>query len=322
MLERSEVLMDRLCENRVVVITGAGRGIGREYALEFARLGAKVVVNDLGAQPDGSGNGSLSPASQVAQEIKDIGGEAVVSGDDVADFAGAKSMIDSAITHFGHVDVLVNNAGILRDRTIANMDIEEWDAVVRVHLRGTFGPTRWAAAHWRERAKAEGNVQGRLINTASSSGLYANPGQANYAAAKAGIVAFTLVASQELARYGVTANAVYPTALSRLTEETFRKAGFLDDEPAPGRFNPLDPGNIAPVVAWLGSTRSAEITGRVFGVRGGRIVIAEGWKAGPTVEHQGRWDANDLDAVIPALVADARPNTGINGLVSIPESAA
>jgi NAD(P)-dependent dehydrogenase (short-subunit alcohol dehydrogenase family) len=309
---------DRLCEDRVVVITGAGRGIGREYAMEFARHGAKVVVNDLGAAGDGTGEGSLSPAAQVVDEITALGGTAVANGDDIADFDGARSLIDQAVGTYGRVDVLVNNAGILRDRTIANMDIEEWDSVIRVHLRGTFAPTRWAAAHWRDRSKSGEETNARLINTASSSGLYSNAGQANYAAAKAGIASFTIVASRELERYGVTANAIYPTAISRLTEDVFRKAGYLDDDADDTAWNPLDPSNVAPVVAWLGSTESDGITGRVFGVRGGRIVVAEGWAAGPTIEQEERWDATRLGEVIPTLVAKARPNAGTNGLVPAP----
>jgi NAD(P)-dependent dehydrogenase (short-subunit alcohol dehydrogenase family) len=304
----------RLCEDRVVVITGAGRGIGREYALEFARHGAKVVVNDLGSAGDGTGEASLTPAAQTASDVVALGGEALVNGADIADFEGARSVIDAAIEHFGRVDVLVNNAGILRDRTIVNMDIDEWDSVIRVHLRGTFAMTRWAAAHWRARSKEEGDVAGRLINTSSSSGLYANPGQANYAAAKAGIASFTIVASRELARYGVTANAIYPTALSRLTESVFSKSRVAVER-EPEAFDPLSPENVAPVVVWLGSTESSGITGRVFGVRGGRIVVANGWSAGPTVEQNCRWDARHLGAVIPDLVAQAQPNAGTNGLV-------
>jgi NAD(P)-dependent dehydrogenase (short-subunit alcohol dehydrogenase family) len=286
--------------------------------LEFARQGAKVVVNDLGGAGDGTGTGSLSPAARVVEEVKELGGAAIANGADIADFDGARSLIDDAIQAFGRVDVLVNNAGILRDRTIANMSIEDWDAVVRVHLRGTFAPTRWAAAHWRDRAKGGEELQARLINTASSSGLYSNAGQANYAAAKAGIASFTIVASRELERYGVTANAIYPTAVSRLTEDVFRKAGYLDDDAHPNDWNPLGPENVAPVVAWLGSAESAGITGRVFGVRGGRIVVAEGWAAGPTIEQAGRWEASKLGDVIPGLVAKARPNAGTDGLVPAP----
>jgi NAD(P)-dependent dehydrogenase (short-subunit alcohol dehydrogenase family) len=251
----------------------------------------------------------------VVQEIRGLGGNAVADDHDVADFDGAKAMIDRAIAEYGQLDVLVNNAGILRDRTIANMSIEEWDAVIRVHLRGTFAPTRWAAAHWRERAKASGQpVGGRLINTSSSSGIYSNPGQANYAAAKAGIASMTIVASRELARYGVTANAVYPTALSRLTEDVLRSRSRLsEDSEDADPFDSLDPANFAPVVVWLGSERSADITGRVFGLRGGRIVVAETWVAGPTVEEDRRFEYGELDSIIGDLVAKAAPNSGIYG---------
>ncbi len=307
----------RLCEDRVVVITGAGRGVGRGYALEFARRGAKVIVNDLGAGGDGQGETSLDPAQQVVQEIIDAGGEAIADGHDVADFDGAREMINLAVDRYGRLDVLVNNAGILRDRTIVNMGIEEWDSVIRVHLRGTFAPTHWAATHWRERAKAGEPVDGRLINTTSSSGLYSNPGQANYAAAKAGIASLTIVASRELERYGVTANAVYPTALSRLTEDVFRKAGRLKEHAENG-FYDLDPENVAPLVAWLGSKESHDVNGRIFGVRGGKIVVASGWRAGPTIESGSRWDAASLGDVVRPLIAQAPANAGTNGLVPNP----
>lgn len=291
-----------ICDGRVVAITGAGRGLGREYALEFARQGARVVVNDLGGSSEGGG-ASTGPAQEVVEEIKALGGEAVANTDDISDFDGAQCFIATAIDAFDGLDTLVNNAGILRDRTIANMSIEEWDSVIRVHLRGTFAPTRWAAEFWRERAKNGEPVDARLINTSSSSGLYANPGQANYAAAKAGIATFTLIASQELGRYGVLANAIYPTALSRLTEDVFTKVGLVTGDEPEGEFSEFDPSNVAPVVTWLGCDRSAGITGQVFGVRGGSIVLAENWRKGPSVEVDRRWDAAELDDVIPGLVA-------------------
>ncbi len=299
-----------MCSGRVVVITGGGRGIGREYALEFARQGASVVVNDLGTGRDGSGDSTMSPASEVVAEIRAFGGAAVANGDDVSDMGGARNLIYQAVDEFGRLDVLVNNAGILRDRTIVNMSIDEWDDVIRVHLRGTFAPTHWAAQHWRDRSKSGGEVQGRLINTTSSSGLFANPGQANYGAAKAGIAAFTIIASRELERYGVTANAVYPTAVSRMTEDVFSRAGWVPDE----GFNEFDPSNIAPVVVWLGSDRSSAVTGRVFGVRGGRIVVANGWEGGQTVDAARRWSPEELDQVIPDLVSAAPANAGTDGL--------
>ncbi len=304
--------MQQLCKNRVVIVTGAGRGLGREYALEFARQGAKVVVNDLGGKGDGSGSAS-GPALDVVAEIEALGGEAVANFDDVADWAGAKNMIDTAISVFGGLDVLVNNAGILRDRTLANMSEEDWDSVIRVHMRGTFAPSRHAAAYWRDEAKAGRQRVARLINTSSSSGLYCNPGQANYGAAKAGIAAMSVIAARELERYGVTVNAIYPTAMSRLTEDIFaaRRDEFTAGA-APG-FDPLDAGNVAPLVAWLGSNASSSITGRVFGVRGGRITVAEGWSAGPRIEKDGRWDAAELSALIPELVEQAEPNALTSG---------
>ena len=239
---------------------------------------------------------------------------AVASGHDVADFDSARELVEFAVVTYGKLDVLVNNAGILRDRTIVRMSIEEWDSVISVHLRGTFCTTRWAAAHWRDRAKSGEQVEARLINTTSSSGLYANPGQANYAAAKAGIASFTVVASRELARYGVTANAVYPTAFSRLTEDVFKSAGIGTETTSDGNdFDPLAPANIAPVVVWLGSVRSAGITGRVFGLRGGRVVVANGWEAGPERDAQRRWELEELDHVIPELVAKSAANAGMDG---------
>ncbi|MEE2059121.1 SDR family oxidoreductase [Rhodococcus artemisiae] len=300
--------MTSIMDGKVVAITGAGRGIGREYALEFARHGAKVVVNDLGGSRDGAG-GDTGPAAEVAAEIAALGGEALVNTDDIATEDGARNFVDTAVTGFGRLDVLVNNAGILRDRTVVNMSFEEWDQVIRVHLRGTFGPTHVALGHWREQSKSGMSVDARIINTASSSGLYCNPGQANYGAAKAGIAAFTVITAREAARYGVTVNAIYPTALSRLTEDVF--AG-LQVESNPD-FDPFDAANIAPTVVWLASPAAREVTGRVFGVRGGRITVAEGWSAGPTIDSGRRWRVEELDDVIPGLVANARPNAGIDG---------
>ena len=305
--------MSALCKDRIVVITGAGRGLGREYALEFARQGAKVVVNDLGARPDGSGAAS-GPAHEVVAEIRALGGEAVANTDDVSDFEGARRMVQTAIDAFGGLDVLVNNAGILRDRTLVNMDMEEWDSVIRVHLRGTFAPMRHAGAYWRDEAKAGRTRQARVINTSSSSGLYGIVGQTNYGAAKAGIANLSIVAARELARYGATVNAVYPTAMSRLTESLF-KSGQLDPKAAAGAagFDPLDAANVAPLVVWLGSVQSDAVTGRVFGAKGGRITVAEGWRAGPHVQKDSRWTAAELGAVLPDLVARAAPNADLSG---------
>jgi NAD(P)-dependent dehydrogenase (short-subunit alcohol dehydrogenase family) len=297
-------------DGRIVVITGAGRGIGREHALEFASQGAKIVVNDLGAEVDGTGS-SAGPAGEVVDEIRGMGAEAVANGDDVSDYDGAGRLIQTAIDTFGGLDVLVNNAGILRDRMMVNMTIEEWDAVIRVHLRGTFAPMRHASEYWRNRSKAGETNDARIINTTSPSGIYGNVGQTNYGAAKAGIASMTIIAAMELGRYGVTVNAIAPAALTRMTENL----GMGDASAAkkPEEFDPLDPGNIAPLVVWLGSPESAAITGRVFNVMGGNISVAEGWVAGPGVDKDDRWDPAELGGVIPGLVEKAAPNANMGG---------
>jgi NAD(P)-dependent dehydrogenase (short-subunit alcohol dehydrogenase family) len=301
--------MSGICQGRVAVVTGAGRGIGREHARELARQGASVVVNDLGGGPDGSGS-DASAAQSVASEILAAGGRAVANGDDVSDWAGAKRLIDQAISEFGGLDVLVNNAGILRDRTIVKMSEAEWDDVIRVHLRGTIAPTRFAAEYWRARAKETGQPTGaRLINTTSASGIYGNFGQANYGAAKAGIAGFTIIAALELAGIGATANAVAPSAATRLT------APLMPAEFAAK----IGPEHISPLVAWLASEQSQAVTGRVFDVGGGRISVAEGWRIGPEATREGAWDPAELGAVIPDLVAKAAPNVDMTGRV--PEAA-
>jgi NAD(P)-dependent dehydrogenase (short-subunit alcohol dehydrogenase family) len=294
-----------ICDGRVVIVTGAGRGIGREHALAFAREGAKVVVNDLGGDTSGEG-ADLSPAQQTVEDIKAMGGEAVVNGDNVADFEGARRIVQTAIDSFGRLDTVVNNAGILRDRMLVNMTEAEWDAVIAVHLKGTFAPTRHAAEYWREQTKAGEPVDARIVNTSSPSGLFGNAGQTNYGAAKAGIAAFTQICALELGRYGVSANAIAPVARTRMTEN-------LGMGPAPeGAFDALDPANISPLVVWLGSNDSKDVTGRVFLVAGDRIGVAEGWHRGPTAENNGlRWEPSKLTDVIPKLVADARPNAGM-----------
>jgi NAD(P)-dependent dehydrogenase (short-subunit alcohol dehydrogenase family) len=300
--------MAGICEGRVVIVTGAGRGIGRSHALEFAAQGAKVVVNDLGALVDGTG-ADAGPANEVVSAITDMGGEAIANGEDVSDFEGAKRLIDAAIERFGRLDVLVNNAGILRDRMLINMTAEEWDAVIRVHLRGTFAPAHHAAVYWREKAKAGETNDARIINTSSSSGIYGNPGQTNYGAAKAGIAAFTIITAMELGRYGVTVNAIAPGAQTRMTEN------LRPDRPEvkPDEFDARSPDNVAPLVVWLGSTESAGVTGRVFNVAGGRISVAEGWHAGPGVDKGDRWDPAELGKVIPDLVEKAAPNAAMSG---------
>ncbi len=304
--------MTGICEGRVVVVTGAGGGIGRGHALAFAREGAKVVVNDIGADVNGKGS-SDGPAGEVVDAIRAAGGEAVVNGDDVSDWEGGQRLIRTAVEQFGRLDVLVNNAGILRDRMLVNMTVDEWDAVIRVHLRGTFVPAQIAATYWRERSKAGDDNDARIINTSSSSGIYGNVGQTNYGAAKAGIAAFTVIASQELARYGVTVNAIAPGALTRMTEN-LRPA---EDRKVvdPGEWDPAHADNIAPLVVWLGSPESAKVTGRVFNVRGGHISVAEGWIAGPEVDKGARWEPAELGSVIPELVASARANADTSGQV-------
>src|SRR3954463_3177515 len=246
--------MTEVCDGRVVIVTGAGRGIGREEALDLARHGALVVVNDVGVARDGTG-ADATPAQEVVDEIKAMGGEAVANYDDVSDFDGAKRLVQTAIESFGTLDVLVNNAGILRDRMLVNMSIDEWDAVIRVHLRGTFATAHHAANYWRERSKAGDPVDARIINTSSSSGIYGNVGQTNYGAAKAGIAAFSVIAAMELERYGVTVNAIAPAALTRMTEDLVRWTGDNETE-----WDPRDPSNIAPLVVWLGSSESKGIT--------------------------------------------------------------
>src|SRR5438477_7017520 len=251
---------------KVAIVTGAGRGIGRGHALALAAAGAKVVVNDLGGALAGEG-ADLTPAQQVVAEIEAAGGEAVADGENVADFAGAGRLVQHALDAFGRLHILVNNAGILRDRMLVNMTEEEWDGVINVHLKGTFGPSRWAAAYWRERAKAGETLDARIINTSSTSGIFGNPGQTNYGAAKAGIAAFTVILAQELGRYGVTVNAIAPGARTRMTENL---GGGRPGVKA-GEFDRSAPENVSPLVVWLGSPESGDVTGRVFLVSGGTI---------------------------------------------------
>jgi NAD(P)-dependent dehydrogenase (short-subunit alcohol dehydrogenase family) len=294
--------MAGICEGRVAIVTGAGRGIGREHALSLARQGAKVLVNDLGAEVDGSG-GSTGPAGEVVEEIRGMGGEAAANGDDVSDWEGAQRMVNQAIETFGGLDILVNNAGILRDRMLVNMTEEEWDAVIKVHLKGTFAPTRWAAAYWRERQKAGESNAAAVINTTSPSGLFGNPGQANYGAAKAGIASFTVITSKELARYGVTCNAVAPVALTRMTENL--GMGQLPEEAK----DQLSPRWISPIVTWLASTEGREVTGRVFEVSGRSVSVAEPWQHGPSAPAVE--DPAQLGDVVRDLVSKAKDNAGM-----------
>ncbi len=296
--------MTGLVEGRVAIVTGAGRGIGREHALSLARHGAKVVVNDLGGAIDGSG-GDISPAQEVVNEIVGMGGEAIANGDNVADWEGAQRLINSAIETFGDLHAVVNNAGILRDRVLANMTEQEWDAVINVHLKGTFAPSRWAVAYWREQSKAGKPVSGRIVNTTSVSGIYGNAGQANYGAAKAGIAAFTNIVALEVARYGVTVNAVGPVALTRMTEGL--GPAPENDEAREARA----PHWIAPIVTWLCSEEAAGVTGRVFEASGQTLAVAEGWVRGPSTAPID--DPTQLGPVVADLLAKARPNSGMDG---------
>jgi NAD(P)-dependent dehydrogenase (short-subunit alcohol dehydrogenase family) len=272
---------------KVAIVTGAGRGIGRAHALALAEAGAHVVVNDLGAALSGEGHDD-TPAQQVVVEIKAAGGEAAANAENVADFAGAERMVKQALDQFGRLDILVNNAGILRDRMLVNMTEQEWDSVIAVHLKGHFAPTRHAAAYWREQSKAGDKVNGRVINTSSPSGVFGNIGQSNYGAAKAGIAGFTLIAAQELQRYGVTVNCLAPNARTRMTEETF-------DMGAPSEgFDPLNPSNMSPLVVALSADDAQNITGQVFHVWGGAINALQGWTAGELFSADEKWNADDL----------------------------
>jgi NAD(P)-dependent dehydrogenase (short-subunit alcohol dehydrogenase family) len=297
--------MSSFCEDRVVIVTGAGRGIGREHALMLAAHGARVVVNDLGGSRDGTGH-DAGPAAEVVAEIRDAGGEAVANTDDVSDFAAAKRMVEQAVDEFGRLDALVNNAGILRDRMLVNMEEAEWDAVIQVHLKGTFAPSRHAAAWWRERSKAGEPVDARIINTSSVSGIYGNPGQTNYGAAKMGIAGFTIIAARELARYGVTVNAVAPGALTRMTED-LGSGGELSEAELARR----SPRWIAPIVTWLASADSKDVTGRIFEASGRMLAVAEGWHRGPTALPVD--DPTKIGPVARELVKGARLNAGMDG---------
>src|SRR5918995_49911 len=294
--------MAGICEGRVAIVTGAARGIGRGHALEFAHQGAKVVVNDIGAALDGTGR-SDSPARQVVDEIVAAGGAAVVNGDDVADWEGARQLVRTALDTFGRLDVVVNNAGFVRDRMFVSCGEGEWDAVMRVHLKGHFAVARFAAEHWRERANAGDAVDARIVNTSSGAGLLGSVGQSAYSAAKAGIATLTLVQAAELGRYGVTANAIPPSARTRMTETTF--AGMMAPPDDPEAFDAMAPDNVAPLVVWLGSAQSAHVTGRVLEVEGGKVSIADGWQHGPEADKGARWDPADLGPIVDELLAKA-----------------
>ena len=298
--------MGNLCDGRVAIVTGAGRGIGREHALMLASQGAKVVVNDLGGDVDGAG-GDLSPAQEVVAEIEAMGGQALVNGANVADFAAAGEMVQQAIDAWGRLDILVNNAGILRDRMVFSMAEEDFDAVVNVHLKGTFSTTHHASVFWREPVKAGGETFGRIVNTSSPSGIYGNVGQSNYGAAKAGIAAFTVITAMELVKYGVTVNCLAPAAYTRMPSEL---PGFnnLDDE---GQED-MGPRWISVITAWLCSDAAQNVTGRVFDVVGNRVGIAEQWHLGPTATQPE--DPAELADIVAGLMAEAQLNPDMGGM--------
>lgn len=309
-----------LLDGRVVIVTGAGGGIGRAHALAFAAEGARVVVNDIGVGLDGSvgrvGGGVAGPATSntsaaqgVVDEIAAAGGEAVANGSNVADWDQAAALIQTAVDTFGRLDVLVNNAGIVRDRMLANTSEEEFDAVIAVHLKGHFATMRHAAGYWRAQAKAGESVDARIINTSSGAGLQGSVGQANYSAAKAGIAALTLVGAAEMGRYGVTVNAIAPAARTRMTETVFADMMATQDD----AFDAMAPDNVSPLVVWLGSTQSREVTGRMFEVEGGKITVAEGWVHGPQADKGAKWDPAELGPVVTDLLAKSRPPVPVYG---------
>jgi NAD(P)-dependent dehydrogenase (short-subunit alcohol dehydrogenase family) len=291
---------------KVAIVTGAGRGIGRAHAFALAAAGAKVVVNDLGGTLSGEG-ADLTPAEAVVGEIRAVAGEAIADGENVADFDGARRLVEHAVEELGRLDIVVNNAGILRDRMLVNMAEDEWDAVVAVHLKGHFAVTRHAAAHWRERAKGGEQLRARVINTSSPSGLFGNVGQTNYGAAKAGIAAFTIIAAQELGRYGVTVNCLAPNARTRMTEETFEMGS------APEGFDPLDPANIAPVLVALCADEAQDITGQVFHIWGGAVNALQGWTSGELFQSDDGWDA---DALLGAMLERFPDGAAPEGMVA------
>jgi NAD(P)-dependent dehydrogenase (short-subunit alcohol dehydrogenase family) len=296
-----------LCDGRVVIVTGAGRGLGRAHALEFARQGARVVVNDLGVERDGTSGGS-EPAREVVAEIKAMGGEAMANGADVADWDQVEAMVRGAIETFGRLDTLVCNAGFLRDRMLANMSVDEWDAIMRVHLRGHFVPARHAIAYWRDLVKAGEKVTARIVNTSSGAGLMGSIGQGNYVAAKAGIAALTIQQAAEWGRYGVMANAIAPDARTRMTEGVFADMA----EPAVGEFDAKDPANASPLVAWLGSAH-CDVNGRVFEIVGGRLNVCDGWQHGQVVDIGRRYDVAEIGDAIHQSIAKTKSPAPVYG---------
>lgn len=300
--------MTGMLQGRIAIVTGAGRGLGREHALELARHGAKVIVNDLGTS--GSGDGaSGSPAQEVVEAIKAMGGEAIANSDDVADFDAAERMVSQAVDTFGGLDILVNNAGFLRDRMLVNTSEDEWDAVIRVHLKGHFATLRHAGSYWRGQQKVGNTRAARVINTSSGAGLQGSVGQVTYSTAKAGIAGMTLVAAQELGRYGVTVNAIAPAARTRMTQGPFASQM---EAPEDG-FDAMHPANVSPVVAWLASEEASDITGRVVEVEGGKICVEDGWRHGPSKDADGRWRAQEVGSALRELVARAQTPEPVYG---------
>lgn len=300
--------MSGICDGRVVIVTGAGRGIGRAHAEAFAKEGAKVVVNDLGTSNDGRGAESAL-AEEVAAHIRASGGDAIANGDDVTTSDGAARMVGAAVDKWGKLDVLVNNAGFVRDRMFVSVTEEEWDAVLRVHLRGHFCPAQKAVAHWRERAKAGEKLDARIINTTSGAGLLGSVGQSAYSTAKAGIVGLTLVQAAELGRYGITSNTIAPAARTRMTEAVFADMMKKPDE----GFDKMAPENVSPLVVWLGSAEARDVTGRVFEVEGGMITLGEGYRRGAKADKGDRWSPSELGPVVRGLIADTTPALKVYG---------
>lgn len=296
-----------ICDGRVVIITGGGRGLGRAHALAFAAEGAKVIVNDVGASLTGEGH-DISPAAEVVATIKAMGGEAVINDDDVSDWDGAGRMVQQAIDTFGRLDTLVCNAGIVRDRMIVNMSVDEWDAVMKVHLRGMFCPVRHAVDYWRAMSKAGTPVEARIITTSSGAGLFGSVSQANYSAAKAGIASFTIVSAAELDRYGIKINGIAPSARSRMTQDAFAE---MMKKPDSG-FDAMDPANVSPVVVWLGSS-ACEISGRMFETSGGELSVADGWQHGQVFNKGARYEAAEVGSVIADLLREAPATAPVYG---------
>jgi NAD(P)-dependent dehydrogenase (short-subunit alcohol dehydrogenase family) len=300
--------MAGICDGRVVIITGAARGIGREHALAFAAEGAKVVVNDIGVELDGSG-GTDGPAGEVVDAIRAAGGEAVANGADVADWDETAALLKQTLDTFGRLDVVVNNAGFVRDRMFVSCSEKEWDAIIRVHLKGHFCLARHACEYWRGESKAGNAVDARIINTSSGAGLQGSIGQSSYSAAKAGIATLTLNQAAELGRYGITANAIAPSARTRMTEGAFAEMMAKPEE----GFDAMHPGNVSPVVVWLGSAESKHVTGCIFELAGGEISIADGWRSGEVVAKGGRWAPDEVGGAVQELLGKRMPPQKVYG---------